>query len=363
MFVPYVDLAQQNSMLKEEILSAVAEVLDHGQLINGPEVGLFEARMAEWLGVNHVIGVNSGTDALILAMRALGIGPGDEVITTSHTYCATVSAIMMVGANPVLVDIQPDSMLISPEEVLRALTPRTRAIIAVHLNGTPCELDALVAICDEHALHLLEDSAQSMGASYKGQKVGTFGTGCFSLHPLKTLAACGDAGFITTSSHELAERLKRLRSIGHRDRDHVTDVSGNSRLDTLQAAILLAKMRHLDLWIDKRRENAGVYDQELGRLIDRAPHVEHVAAVPCPYVFQTDRRDELLQHLQAKGIDAKIHYPVPTHSQEAFASLPKFDLTNTERVVKRIISLPCSPELEVEERADIIKTIRGFFER
>ena len=251
--VAYVDLVKQHSTLRQAILEAIDRVLCHGMFINGPEVSELEQKLAQRLGVAEVIGVGSGTAALTLVMRALGIGPGDEVITVSHSYVATATSIVLLGAEPVLVDIDPATGLMDPQLLTDAISSKTKAVIPVHLGGVPCLMEPIQELCRKHDLHLIEDCAQAIGATHYGASVGSFGTGCFSLHPLKTFSACGDAGFITSNDPERAQLLRRLRSLGHRDRDHVDVASENARLDTLQAAILLAKLPHLDDWIAARR--------------------------------------------------------------------------------------------------------------
>jgi dTDP-4-amino-4,6-dideoxygalactose transaminase len=234
--IPYVDLPAQHAAIEGEILEAVRRVLRHGWFILGPEVQALEEALAERVGVRHAVGVGNGTDALVLALRAHGVGPGHEVITVSHSFFATASAIELVGAVPVFVDIHPDTLLMDPDLLEAARTPRTRAVIPVHLMGHPCDMDAIGAFCQAHGLALIEDAAQAIDARWRGRAVGSFGTGCFSLHPLKNFAACGDAGFVTTDDDDLAAFLRQARNIGICDRDHCDFVSSNSRLDALHAA-------------------------------------------------------------------------------------------------------------------------------
>ena len=358
--VPYVDLAAQNQALEEELLEAVRGVLRHGHYILGPEVSAFEQQVADFLDVPHVIGVNSGTDALVLALRALDIGPGDEVITVAHTYFATASAILLVGATPVFIDIDEETMLMDPELIEPAITPNTRAVIPVHLNGYPCDMTPIAQVCQEHGLALIEDTAQALGASYKGRMAGTFGVGCFSLHPLKVLGALGDAGMIAVSDDALAAKLRQLRTIGHRDRDHVIWVSGNSRLDTLHAAMLSVKFKHLPRYIQARRNHADAYTTGLPDTLTLPPRHEDRQGIHCPFVVRHEARDELLKQLVAAGVDAKVHYPIPTHRQEAFAHLPPRSLPVTDRVVSSILSLPSSPELSEDGRARVIETFSNL---
>lgn len=354
--IPYVDFKAQHERLRDELTHAFHRVLAHSLFILGPEVGELEERLAERIGVRHVVGVGNGTDALVLALRAHGIGHGDEVITVSHTYFATVGAVAMVGATPVMVDIDDETTLIDPSAVEEAITDKTRAILPVHLGGHACDMTKLGALCARHGLILIEDAAQSIGASFMKRPVGSFGTGCFSLHPLKVLGALGDAGFISTDDDELASELKLLRTIGHKDRDHVVRIAGNSRLDTLQAALLLVKERHLDDWIAARRAHAAAYEAAFNGRV-RMVQPNDAGSVHSTFVIRHVQRDALLKALHARGIEAKIHYPIPCHRQAAFAHLPVGPLTVTERVAGEIISLPVSPELSVEQRNIVIGAV------
>lgn len=355
--VPYVDLVKHNGALRQPILEAIDRVLCHGQFINGPEVGELEERLARRLGVKEVIGVASGTSALTLAMRALGIGPGDEVLTVSHSYVATASSIVLLGATPVLIDIDPATGLMDPGLLAAAISPRTKAVIPVHLGGVPCLMEPIQELCTNYGLHLIEDCAQAIGATHLGASVGSFGTGCFSLHPLKTFSACGDAGFITSNDPERAELLRRLRSLGHRDRDHVDVASENARLDTLQAAILLTKLPQLDDWIAARRHHAAAYETALRPFFELSQITEGSEPAHSAYVIRHDQRDQLIAHLASRGFDAKIHYPVAIHQQRAFERMPRPQLPHTEALVRRIISLPVTPELDSSDREELIAAL------
>jgi dTDP-4-amino-4,6-dideoxygalactose transaminase len=352
--VPYVDLVKQNSALRPRILEAIDQVLCHGQFINGPEVTELEQKLARRLGVGHVVGVASGTAALTLAMRALGIGPRDEVITVAHSYVATGTSISLVGATPVFVDVDPATGLMDPDLLARAISPRTKAVIPVHLGGVPCLMAPIQELCGAHGLHLIEDCAQAIGATHQGRCVGSFGTGCFSMHPLKTLSACGDAGFITTDDQERADLLRQLRSLGHRDRDRVDVASENARLDTLQAAILLAKLPHLDDWIAARRHHAAAYETALRPFFELSGITEGSEPAFSTFVIRHDDRDDLIAHLGSRGFDAKVHYPIPIHKQRAFEGMPRPHLPHTEALVRRIVSLPVTPELEPSDRDQLI---------
>jgi dTDP-4-amino-4,6-dideoxygalactose transaminase len=336
------------------MLEAIDQVLRHGQFINGPEVGQLEQSLAQRLGVADVVGVASGTSALTLAMRALIIGPGDEVITVAHSYVATATAIVLVGATPVFVDVDPATGLMDPEQLASVISPRTKAVIPVHLGGVPCLMAPIQELCAAHGLHLIEDCAQAIGSTHHGHSVGSFGTGCFSLHPLKTFSACGDAGFITTNDRERGALLRRLRSLGHRDRDRVDVASENARLDTLQAAILLTKLPHLDDWIATRRHHAAAYATALRPFFELAEVTEASEPAFSTFVIRHDDRDELIAHLASRGFDAKVHYPLPIHQQRAFKGMSSTRLPHTEALVRRIVSLPVSPELEPSDRGALI---------
>ncbi len=354
--IPYVRLEAQNTAIEDEIVEAVRGVVRHGSYINGPEVAEFEKQVGAYLGVEHVVGVNSGTDALMLAMRAHGIGPGDEVITVSHTYFASVTAVIMVGAKPVLVDVDEDSMVISPDAIEQAISSKTRAVIAVHLNGYSCDLDRIQEICKRHQLTLIEDVAQAFGAKFNGELLGSRNTGCFSMHPLKVLAALGDAGFVTTNDDEIANNLRKQRSLGHRDRDHIDSISGNARLDTLHAAILLKKLPYVSDYIERRQHHEGIYRSEL-RNVRLPPTNPKIKGVSCPFVIRHPRRNELMARLSEAGIDVKIHYPIPTHLQAPLLSYGPFHLPVSEQVVREIISLPSSAELSDNERDRVIEAV------
>jgi dTDP-4-amino-4,6-dideoxygalactose transaminase len=355
--VPYVNLVKQNRALRPHILEAIDRVLGHGQFINGPEVGELEERLARRLAVKEVVGVGSGTSALTLVMRALDIGPGDEVITVSHSYVATATSVALVGATPVFIDIDPATGLMDPELLAPAISPRTKAVIPVHLGGIPCAMAPIQELCRAHGLHLIEDCAQAVGATLHGRSVGSFGIGSFSLHPLKTLSACGDAGFITTDDQDLAALLRRLRSLGHRDRDHVDVASENARLDTLQAAILLVKLPHLDDWIARRRDHAVAYETALRPFFELTRITEGSEPAYSAFVIRHDKRDALIAHLESRGFDVKIHYPIAIHQQRAFEGTSATPLPHTERLVGRIISLPVTPELEPSDRDMLIDAL------
>ena len=358
MDVPYIDLVAQHEPLKDEILEAVEQVLDHGWFILGEEVTQFEQKVADYLDVPHVVGVGSGTDAIELALRMRGIGEGDEVITVSHTWVSGVSAIDLVGAEPVFVDVDPETMLMDPAGLEDALSDRTAAVMPVHLNGFPCDLEPIAEFCEAHDLDLIEDCAQAIGTKYRGDFVGTRDVGCFSLHPLKVLSACGDAGFVTVHDDDEAETLRQLRNNGRKTRDVFPHVSDNSRLDTLHAAILLVKFGHLEKWIDRRREHADAYREAFDGLVELPPDEPGGnRSVYSMFVIRHPERDALQERLAERGVDAKIHYPFAVHQQDAFAQFADRELPHAEQVVSRILSLPVYPEMTDAQRDAVIEAV------
>ncbi|MQF95136.1 MAG: DegT/DnrJ/EryC1/StrS family aminotransferase [SAR202 cluster bacterium] len=365
MNVPYVNLAAQHSPIKDELLAAVSRVMDHGMFILGDEVAEFEERFAKLCGVKYTVGVNSGTDALILALEALGIGPGDEVITVANSFLASTSCITLVGASPVLIDVK-DDLNIDPSLIEAAITPATKAILPVHLTGRPADMDSIMSVAQQHGLHVVEDCAQAVGAKYKSQDVGSFGTaGCFSLHPLKTLNACGDGGIITTDDPELYQQFRYLRNHGLKTREDCIMWSHNTRLDTIQAAMLLVKMNYLDEWTEKRRANARYFQESLARVeqIELPQDQPHELAVYHTFIIQTDQRDALKAHLAEDGIGTVISYPTPIHLQEAAAGLsyPVGSFPVTERQADRMLNLPVYSELEEQQLAHVVDSIKQFF--
>lgn len=363
--IPYVDIAGQHAPLKHELLAAIAQVIDEGQFVLGKQVAEFERRFAELCGVRHAVGVNSGTDALLLALRAIGVGPGDEVITVPNSFVASTSCICLAGARPVFVDVR-DDYTINPAQVAAAITPRTKAILPVHLTGFPCDMGPILDIARRHRLHVIEDAAQAVLAEYRGRRVGSFGTvGCFSLHPLKTLNACGDGGVLTTDDPDLYAQLCMRRNIGLRTRDDCVLWSGNSRLDTIQAAILLVKFFHLERWTERRRQHAERYRRGLSGLAHVVlPHeTPNVRAVYHTFVIQAERRDALRTFLADLGIGTAVHYPVPIHLSSAGKDLgyAPGSFPVAEQQAARILSLPVYPELTAEQIDRVCAAIREFY--
>lgn len=365
--IPLVDLQGQVAALRGEIDAAVSATLDSGWYILGRETAAFEAEFAAYLGAKGgrpvgCVGVNSGTDALQLALWACGIGPGDEVITVAHTAVATAAAIALTGATPVLVDIDPMTYTLDPERLVAALTPRTRAIVPVHLYGHPADLTAILAFAQEHGLRVIEDCAQAHGALYQGQAVGTWGDlGCFSFYPTKNLGALGDGGAVVGTNPALVEQVRLRREYGWTPQArYVSQVAGmNSRLDEMQAAILRVKLRYLDAWNAVRRELAARYADVLPvdlTLPVEAPGCIHVYHL---YVVRAVDRDGLRSRLQAAGVGTGIHYPVPIHLQPAYAEFAHLHLPQTEQAATTILSLPMHPLMTADDVDAVAEAVRA----
>ncbi len=366
MKVPYIHLGQQHAPIKQEILKSVEALLDNGNYILGEEVSTFEKRFAALCQTKYALGIGNGTDTMILSMRALGIGVGDEVITAPNSYLASASSIALAGATPVFADVREDYN-IDPAQIEKAITKKTKAIIPIHLTGRPADLEAIMAIAKKHNLHVIEDCAQAVGARYKNKSVGSFGiTGSFSLHPLKNLGACGDGGVITTNDDKLFSYLSKARTHGHSSRDEVDFWSFNSRLDNLQAAILNVKFNSLEKWNNRRREIAERYWNGLHQLPMYVPKdKEYEHSVYHTFIIQTDKRDALMTYLREQGVDTKIHYPVPIHLQKAAAYLgyKKGDFPVTEKQCETILSLPVFPQLDNEQVDYVIEKINSFYKK
>jgi dTDP-4-amino-4,6-dideoxygalactose transaminase len=362
MSIPLVDLKAQYRACKDEIDAAIQDVVDNTSFIMGPKLKQFEDDFAAFCRAKQAIGVASGTEALQMAFLALGIGPGDEVITTSHTFFATAEMLGHLGARPVFVDIDLGTYNIDPAKIEAAITPRTRALLPVHLYGQPAEMDAILKIAEKHGLPVIEDAAQAHGAEYKGRRVGSMGRiACFSFYPGKNLGAYGDAGAVVTDDDELADKIRMLRDHGRREKyEHLVE-GWPARMDTLQAAILRAKLRHLEEWNEARRRHAARYNELLADLdVVRPYEPEHVRAVYHLYVIRVDRRDEVLRALNERGIGAGIHYPIPLHLQPAYEYLgyERGDLPLTEEAADQVLSLPLYPELTEEQIQEVVGTLR-----
>jgi dTDP-4-amino-4,6-dideoxygalactose transaminase len=360
--VPLVDLHAQYLTLKSEILATFEEVLENMHLFLGPQLQAFEHAFAAYCGCRYGIGVSSGTDALALALRACDIGPGDEVITVSNTFIATVEAIAMVGATPVFVDIDPETYLMDWHQLSIVLTPRTRAVLPVHLYGHAAEMQPILDFAHAHGLHVIEDASQAHGATYQGRRVGSLGDiGCFSLYYSKNLGAFGEAGICTTNDGDLAEKIRMLRDHGSRVRYHHELMGVNARLDELQAAVLQIKMPHLERWNAARQVHAQIYTEQLRNVVEAVPVVRPWGThVYCYYVIQVAERDSFRKALEQLGIATGIHYPVPIHLQPACSQYgyTRGMLSITEAVASRIVSLPMYPELTEEQVQMVVNAVR-----
>jgi dTDP-4-amino-4,6-dideoxygalactose transaminase len=361
MKVPLLDLKAQYAGIKDDVLAAVSEVLDSQVCILGPRVEELERQVAALSDCRFGVGVSSGTDALLAALMALEIGLGDEVITPSFTFFATGGCVSRVGATPVFVDIDPRTYNIDPRLVERAITPRTKAIIPVHLFGQVCDMDPIMEIARQHHLYVIEDAAQAISATYKGRKAGSIGTvGCLSFYPTKNLGGAGDGGMLVTNDADLNERLLVMRNHGSKPKYYHKVVGGNFRLDPLQAAILLVKLPHLDTWSGGRRRNAAIYDQGFAGSPVGTPWIGPSAvSIYNQYVIRVEGRDELVAHLNAQQIGSEIYYPLPLHLQECFRNLgyKEGDLRESERAAREVLALPVYPELSPDQIKFVSRTI------
>ena len=363
--IPLLDLKAQYQTIKDEINAAVVEVLESGQYVMGPYVNKFEKAIAEYCGTKHALAVANGTDALLLTLDALGIGPGDEVITSPFTFFASAEVISQLGATPVFVDIEPDTYNMDVAKLRAAITPRTKAIIPVHIFGQPVDMDELMNIAEEFGLYVLEDACQAIGATYKGRRAGSIGqAGCFSFFPTKNLGGYGDGGIIVTNDDELARKIAILRVHGSSKKYYHTAIGYNSRLDALQAAMLQVKLKYIDSWNAARVRIAAAYDEALKDLPLQLPKVKaDRAGVYHLYIIQTEYRDELLIHLEVNGISSGVYYPVPLHRQDVYLNLnyEEGSLPISENVSKGTLALPLYPELTDEQQKHVIMVVRKFF--
>jgi dTDP-4-amino-4,6-dideoxygalactose transaminase len=364
MNIPLVDLRAQYGPLKDDISRGMEQVLDSMYLFLGKNVQAFEREFAQFCGVNHGIGVSDGTTALHIILRAMDIGAGDEVITVSHTFIATAEAIILAGARPVFVDIDPDTCLMDVGQIEAKITPRTKAILPVHLYGQTADMDPILEIASRHGLKVIEDACQAHGAEYKGRRAGSLGdAAAFSFYFSKNLGAYGEGGFVTTNDDETARRVRMIRDHGSERRYYHDLIGWNARLDELQAVVLRAKLPHLEDWNAARRAHAALYGELLQGTSAVPPtarsenqHVYHL------YVIRLPRRDELQAWLKDQGVGTGIHYPVPVHLQTAMRHLgyQAGDLPHTERVVQEILSLPMYPELTDEQVGYVVTAIQRF---
>jgi dTDP-4-amino-4,6-dideoxygalactose transaminase len=358
-----IDLKKQFAEVKDEVLAVVTEILESAHYILGPKVSEFEKKVAAYHGVSEAIGVASGTDALHLAVEALGIGEGDEVITTPFTFFATAEAIIYTGATPVFVDIEPETMNIDPALIEAKITGNTKAIMPVHIFGHAADMEKIMAIAKKHNLRVIEDCAQSFGADIGGRKTGSFGdAGCFSFYPSKNLGAFGDGGMVTLSNAALVDRIRVLRNHGSKGAYRHEAVGFNSRLDELQAGILLVKFKRIDEYNRKRKENAALYNRFISDAVRKPVEQAGMTHVYHQYTIRSSKRDEIKERLNQAGISSVIYYPIPLHLQEALSYLghEKGDFPVAEEVAEKVLSLPMYPELEektIREIAEIINNV------
>jgi dTDP-4-amino-4,6-dideoxygalactose transaminase len=377
MGVPLLDLKAQHARIRTEVMAALSEVMESQQFILGPQVKQLEAEVAAYSSCRHAVGVSSGTDALLVSLMTECIGPGSEVITTPYSFFATAGCVSRVGAKPVFVDIDPVSFNIDPARIEAAVTPRTRAIIPVHLYGQMAEMDPIMEIAKKRNLAVIEDGAQAIGAEYKGRRAGSVGHyGCFSFFPSKNLGGAGDGGMVTANDDDRAERLRVMRGHGGKPKYYHGVIGGNFRLDTLQAAVLLVKLRHLDDWTAGRQKNADTYRRlfrEAGVVValsdmrgkkglvlpDELPGRRHIYN---QFVIRVDRRDDLRARMKEKGIGNEVYYPVPFHMQKCYAGLghKEGDFPASEAAARESLALPIYPELTDEMIAEVVGVVAGF---
>ena len=361
--IPFANLAKQHRRLHGEIAPVVAAVLASGEFVLGPQVARFEAAFAQYCGAAHAVGVNSGTSALHLALLAAGVGRGDEVIVPAFSFAATAAAVGYIGARPVFVDIDPDTYTIDPTRSEEAISPRTRAIVPVHLYGHPAAMDAILAVARDRDIRVVEDAAQAHGAAWLERRVGTLGdAGCFSFYPSKNLGAAGEGGMVVTTHRDWDDRIRALRNWGADARSPQTP-GFNYRMDALQAAILNVKLAHLDAWNDTRRAHAATYDAALvgtGLAPPRtSPSMRHARHI---YVVRSRDRDALRRALHEAGVESRVHYPVPLHRLEAWRPLGhrEGDFPQAERAAREVVSIPIHPELEAADVEHIAATLRSL---
>jgi dTDP-4-amino-4,6-dideoxygalactose transaminase len=378
--IPVLDLARQHAGLRRELERALSRVLDSGQFTLGPEVDEFERELAKHLGVGHVIAMSSGTDALLVSLMALGVGMGDEVVTTPFTFFATAAVVHRLGARIVFCDIEPGGFGIAPSALEAALTGRTRAVVPVHLYGQCAEMDPILEACGERGVAVVEDAAQAVGATYKGRPAGGMGkAGALSFYPTKNLGGLGDGGAVLTNDADLAERVRRLRVHGAPKTYVHEEVGINGRMDAFQAACLRVKLRHLDEWNEARRACAGRYDRLFGEaglaLEYDTPGLDAKLALPKElpgrthvfhqYVVRAPGREELGRHLAESGVGSAVFYPLPLHLQPCFSYLGygEGDFPEAERAAREVLALPMYPGLMEPDQAEVVAAVRTFYEK
>jgi dTDP-4-amino-4,6-dideoxygalactose transaminase len=361
MKVPLLDLKSQHGSIRDEVLAAVSEVLDSQVCILGPKVEELEERVAALSDCKYGVGVSSGTDAILAALMALEIGPGDEVIVPSFTFFATAGCVSRVGATPVFVDIDRRTYNMDPGRIEQAIKPKTKAVIPVHLFGQMCDMDPIMAVARRHDLFVIEDAAQAISATYNGRRAGSIGTvSCLSFYPTKNLGGAGDGGMVVTNDAELYEKLLVMRNHGMKPKYYHQVIGGNFRLDPLQAAVLLVKLPHLAEWSEARRRNAAIYNEAFAGSPISTPWISsETISIFNQYVIRVDGRDELIEHLQANQIGTEIYYPVPLHLQECFKSLGyrESDLPESARAALEAVALPIYPELTRDQIEFVCRTI------
>ena len=368
--VPLLDLNAQYEPMKDDIIQTMTEVFNSKRFINGPKVDELETKMADYCGAKYAIAVSSGTDALIVSLMALEIGAGDEVITTPFTFFATAGCIARVGAKPVFVDIDPETFNIDSKQIEAKITPKTKAIMPVHLFGQMADMDPILSIAQKHNLYVIEDAAQAIGSTYYShnlkveKKAGSMGTiGCFSFFPSKNLGACGDAGAVTTNDEALAKKIKALRMHGESQRFYHDYIGGIFRIDALQAALLLVKLPYLEAQHKGRIANAKYYDINLANLVQTPKIHTGCKTIYNQYTIRTQKRDQLLKHLQDQKIGCAVYYPVCLHEQKCFAYLgyKPGDFPASEKAAQEVLALPVYAELTNEQKAYVVAGIKSFF--
>ena len=367
--IPLLDLKAQYRQIREEARAAVDRVMESQQFILGPEVHAFEEEIASYCGCKYAVGVSSGTDALIASLMALGVGPGDEVITTPFSFFATVGSIVRLGATPVFVDINPHDFNINAKEIEAVVTKRTKAIVPVHLFGQTADMSSIVETAEKHGIPIVEDAAQAIGSECHGKRAGSFGAaGCFSFFPSKNLGGFGDGGLITTNDEALAHRLRIIRNQGADPKYYHKVLGGNFRLDALQAAVLRVKLKYLDIWTEQRRANASYYTKRLTELglTDKyvtPPPIVRERHVFNQYVIRVQNRDALRSFLAQRGVSTEIYYPLPLHRQEcvANAGFARAALPVSEKAASEVLALPIYPELSAEDKEYVAQLISRFY--
>lgn len=361
MNVRFLDLSVQDSQMKQELLQAVDKVLSHGQIMLGPEVKEFENKIAEMAKKKYALGVNSGTDALFLALRGLGIGLGDEVITTPLSWISTFNAIAMCGATPVCVDIC-DNLTIDPDLIEEAITPRTKAILPVHFSSQMCKMDQIMSIAHKHQMYVIEDAAQAFGSYLNGKMAGSFGTvNCYSMNPMKVFSAYGETGAIVTDDEQLYQKLNMLRYAGTIKKEECQIPSLNGKIDTIQAAMLLVSLKYLPDKIRRRRELAKIYSEALKGIVI-CPNEKNTTKVSYyTYTILAENRDDLKHYLEEKGIETKIQHPILMPDQKAYQHLPKYLIPKAESLKKKILCIPANEKITLDESQYVIDSIKAFY--